>query len=56
MLCVLQTYSQFNAEYISKTNDSKQTGYPEAPYGYDSAWAVAIALNTSLQRMQRKGD
>ena len=50
-----QTYDEFIAAYNERTNDSKETGYQEAPYGYDSAWAVAMVLNRTLQHMRDNG-
>ena len=55
MYMYFQTYQEFMKMYMQKTNDSRRTGYQEAPYGYDSAWAVAHMLNRSLTVLKRSG-
>lgn len=55
MMCE-QTAAEFHALYRKKTNGTKVedlTGHQEAPYGYDSVWAVALALNATMNHMQR---
>ena len=50
-----QTYATFLEEYQKRTNNSQKTGHQEAPYGYDSVWAVAYMLNKSLTIMKEEG-
>ncbi|KAK2172393.1 hypothetical protein NP493_966g00017 [Ridgeia piscesae] len=47
-----KTYDQFATEYSNRTGYSNKTGYGEAPYGYDSVWAIASMLNRSQQEME----
>ena len=53
---VVQTYDQFAAKYSNRTGYSNKTGYQEAPYGYDSVWAIASMLNRSQQEMELNGE
>ncbi|KAI1308651.1 Gamma-aminobutyric acid type B receptor subunit 1 [Halotydeus destructor] len=51
---------RYHHEYESEsgheiTQDSKPEGYQEAPLAYDAIWAVALALNRSIQRLALKG-
>ena len=52
---MFQSYEEFIREYRLLTNNSQATGYQEAPYGYDSAWAVAFMLNRSIHYLNENG-
>ena len=52
---MFQSYEEFIREYRLLTNNSQATGFQEAPYGYDSAWAVAYMLNRSIQYLSDNG-
>jgi len=52
----VQTYDQFATEYSNRTGYSNKTGYGEAPYGYDSVWAIASMLNRRQQEMELNGE
>jgi gamma-aminobutyric acid type B receptor len=36
------------------TDDNKPEGYQEAPLAYDSVWAVALALNKTIERLAQR--
>ncbi|KAK2188874.1 hypothetical protein NP493_117g04006 [Ridgeia piscesae] len=50
-----KTYDQFAAKYSERTSNVNKTAYQEAPYGYDSVWAIASMLNRSQQEMELNG-
>ncbi len=50
-----QSYDEFISEYQRITGNSQKTGYQEAPYGYDSVWAIANMLNRSMNILQQNG-
>lgn len=46
--------STFNQSYPSPTSPSaRPEGYQEAPLAYDAIWAIAIALNSTIQDLNR---
>ncbi|XP_077861922.1 gamma-aminobutyric acid type B receptor subunit 2-like, partial [Saccoglossus kowalevskii] len=42
-------------EYVNYTGDSL-VGYANSPYSYDTVWAIALALNTTMNDLKRSGD
>ncbi len=52
---MFQSYDDFISEYKKITGNSQKTGYQEAPYGYDSVWAIANMLNKSMNILQQNG-
>ncbi len=52
---LFQSYDDFISEYNRITGNSQKTGYQEAPYGYDSVWAIANMLKKSMNILRQNG-
>ena len=52
-----QNTQQFLAEYKEYVGGTPEmlTGYQEAPYGFDSVWTLALALQEAETRLQKFG-
>lgn len=50
------TSSEYLEEFIARTNNEELFATNMAPPGYDTAWAVALALNATMQRLARQGE
>ena len=49
------TPQQFVDEFNQRTNYSKASAFYLAPFAYDAVWAVALALNHTLMKLESSG-
>ncbi|XP_060587127.1 gamma-aminobutyric acid type B receptor subunit 1-like [Ruditapes philippinarum] len=50
-----QQFKERLDERLNVSDTSQVGGYPEAPLAYDAVWALAIALNTTSERLRDRG-
>ncbi|ESO00612.1 hypothetical protein HELRODRAFT_175584 [Helobdella robusta] len=54
VVLAVETYKEFHEKYKHKTGDKELVAKQEAPYGYDSVWAVAKIFNESIAEMKHR--